>query len=178
MDVGRIAPPRRLVSSSVGVFGVSAIWAWVGVMETRLRGCCSRWEFLCLWVSGCEDLGCPPCVGHEVLWGVVVAQPWPGVPVVVMVTQPLPGVPMGVMVTQPLPGVPVGVMVTQPLPGFPVVRHRRRRRPPACLLHHDRRDPRVSTVHPVVGAQGGRPLQLHPGLPGRPVLWEVGGYTG
>ena len=130
-----------------------------------------------MWVSECEDLGCPPCVGHEVRWVVVVAQPLPGVPMVVMVTQPLPGVPVVVMVTQPLPGVPMGVM-TQPPPGVPVVRRRHRRRPPARLLLPDRRGPRVSTVHSVVGAQGGRPLQLRPGLPGRPVLWGVGEYTG
>ena len=108
-------------------------------------------------------LGCHPCGGHEVLWVAVVAQPLPGVPVVVMVTQPLPGVPVVVMVTQPLPGVPVG---------------RHRRRPPARLLLPDRRGSRVSTVHSVVGAQGGRPLQLRSRLPGRPVPWEVGGYTG
>ena len=105
----------------------------------------------------------PPCVGHEVRWVEVVALPLPGVPVVVMMTQSLPGV-------------PVVVMMTQPLPGVPVVRHRRR--PPARLLLPDRRGPRVSTVHSVVGAQGGRPLQLLPGLPGRPVPWGVGGYTG
>ena len=128
-------------------------------------------------MSGFVDLGCPPCGGHEVRWVVVVAQPLPGVPVVVMVTQPLPGVPVVVMVTQPLPGVQMGVM-TQPPPVVPVVRRRHRRRPPARLLFPDRRDPRVSTVHSVVGAQGGRPLQLLPGLPGRPVPWGVGGYTG
>ena len=72
-------------------------------------------------------MGCPPCGGHEVRWVEVVAQPLPGVPVVVMMTQPLPGV--------------------------PVVRHRRR--PPVRLLLPDRRGPRVSTVHSVVGAQGG-----------------------
>ena len=162
MDVGRLAPPRRLVSSSVGAFGVSAVWDWVGVMETRFRGC-SRMEFLYLWVSGCEDMGCPPCGGHEVRWVVVVAQPLPGVPVVVMVTQPLPGVPVEVM--------------TQPPPGVPVVRRRHRRRFPARLLLHDRRDPMISTVRSVVGAHGGRPLLLHPDLPGRPVLWGVGGCT-
>ena len=114
---------------------------------------------------GVRDFGLPPpCGGHEVQWVEVVAQPLPGVPVVVMVTQPLPGV-------------PVMVMVTQPLPGVPVVRHHRRRLPGRLLLP-DRRGPRVSTVHSVVGAQGGRLLQLHPGLPGRPVLWGVGGYTG
>ena len=116
-------------------------------------------------MSGCGDLGCHTCGGHEVLWGVVVAQPLPGVPMVVMVTPPLPGDPMGVMVTQPPPGVPV-------------VRRRHRRRPPARLILPDRRGPRVSTVHSVVGAQGGRPLLLYPGLLGRPVLWGVGGYTG
>ena len=94
-------------------------------------------------MSGCVDLGCPPCGGHEVRWVVVVAQPLPGVPVVVMVTQPLPGVPVG----------------------------RHRRRPPARLLLPDCRGLRVSTVHSVVGAQGGRPLLLYPGLLGRPVLW-------
>ena len=62
------------------------------------------------------------------------------------------------------------------LMGVPVVRHRRR--PPARLLLPDRVGPRVSTVHSVVGVQGGRPLQLRPGLPGRSVLWGVGGYTG
>ena len=96
---------------------------------------------------------------------------------VVMVTQPLPGVPVMVMVTQPLPGVPVMVMVTQPLPGVPVVRHRRRRLPGRLLLP-DRRGPRISTVHSVVGVQEERLLQLLPGLPGRPVLWGVGGYMG
>ena len=130
-----------------------------------------------MWVSECEDLGCL-WRGFEVLWGVVVAQPLPGVPVVVMVTQPLPGVPVVVMVTQPLPGVPVVVMVTQPLPGVPVVRRLHRRRPPARLLLLDRRGSGVSTVHSMVGVQGWRPLQLHPCLPGRPVPWEVGGCTG
>ena len=115
-------------------------------------------------MSGCVDLGCPPCGGHEVRWVEVVAQPLPGVPVVVMMTQPQPGV-------------PVVVMMTQPLPGVPVVRHRRRRLPGRLLLP-DRRGPRVSTVHSVVGVQGGRPLQLRSRLPGRPVPWEVGGYTG
>ena len=68
------------------------------------------------------------------------------------------------------------VMVTQPLPGVPVIRHRRRL--PDRLLLPYRRGPRVSTVHSVVGAQEERPLQLPPGLPGRPVLWGVGGYMG
>ena len=127
-------------------------------------------------MSGWEGLGCPTCGGHEVQWGVVVAQPLPVVPVVVMMTQPLPGVPVVVVVAQPLPGVPVVVMMAQPLPGVPVVR--RCRRPLARLRLPDRRGPRVSTVHSVVGAQEGRPLQLPPGLLGRPVLWGVGGYTG
>ena len=107
-----------------------------------------------------------------------MVQPLPGVPVKVMVTQPLLGVPRDVMVTQPLPGVTGDVMMTQSLPGVPVVRCRHHRRPPGRLLLHDHRDPRVSTVRSVVGAQGWRPLLLHPGLPGRPVLWGVGGCTG
>ena len=129
-------------------------------MKAHLRGCCSRWGFLCLWVSGCEDLGCPPCGGHDVLRGVVVAQP------------------VIVVVIQPLPGVPVIVVVTQPLPWVPLVRRRHHRRPPGRLVLPDPRDPMVSTVRSVVGAQGGRPLLLHPGLPGRPVLCGVGGCTG
>ena len=130
-------------------------------------------------MSGCEDLGCPPpCWGHEVLWGVVVAQPLPGDPMEVMVTQPLPGVPVEVMVTQPLPGVPAEVMVTQPLQGVPVIRRRHRRRPPGRLLSLDHWDPGVSTGRSVVGVRGVRPLLLYPGLPGRPVLWGVGGCTG
>ena len=79
---------------------------------------------------------------------------------------------------QPLPGVPVVVMMTQPLPGVPVVRHPHRRRLPGRLLLPDRRDPWVSTVRSVAGVRGVRPLLLPLGLPRRPVLWGVGGYTG
>ena len=127
---------------------------------------------------GCEDLGCPPCGGHEVLRGVVVAQPLPGDPMGVMVTQPLPGVSVEVMVAQPLPGDPVEVMVAQPLPGVPVICRRHRRRPPGRLLSLDHWDPGVSTGRSVVGVLGVRPLLLYPGLPERPDLWGVGGCTG
>ena len=71
VGVGRIAPPRGLISSSVGAFGVSAAWVLVGmvVVVAWLLGYCFRWGFFLLWVSGCEDLGCPPCGGHDVQWG-------------------------------------------------------------------------------------------------------------
>ena len=151
----------------MGVFDVSAASALVGVvvMEAHLRGCCLRWGFLCLWVSGCEDLGCPPCGGHEVLRGVVMAQPLPVVPVNVMVTQPLPGVPVDVMVTQPLPWSRWFVVVI-----IVVLRA-------VCCST-------VLGIHGLHGPLGGggpgwgRPLLLHPGLPGRPVLCGVGGCTG
>ena len=82
------------------------------------------------------------------------------------------------LVTRLLPGVPVAMVVTRPLSGVPVVSLRHLRRPPVRLLLLDHRGSGVSTVRPVVGAQGGRPLLLLPGLPGRPVLWGVGGCTG
>ena len=39
-DVGRTAPPRGLISSSVGAFGVSAAWVLVGIVAVvaQLRG--------------------------------------------------------------------------------------------------------------------------------------------
>ena len=153
VGVGRVATPLGLRSSSVGTSGVSVVSALVRVVVMRAprRGCCLRWGFLCLWVSRCEALGCLPCGGHEVL--------------------------QGVLVTQPSSVVPVVMRVTQPLPVVPVVR-RRHPRPRARLLLHHHRDPMVSTARSMVWVPWGRPLQLHPGLPGRPVPWEVGGCTG
>ena len=127
-----VAPPRGLISSSVGAFGVSAAWVLVGmvVVMAWLRGYCFRWGFFLLWVSGCEYLGCPHCGGHDVQWVRVVAQP--------------------------LLGVGVEVRVTQPLPRIPVFRRRpHRHRCPVRPQLHGRRGPAVSRALPVGGGPGG-----------------------
>ena len=64
-DVGRVAPPRTLVSSSDGVVGASSAWFLVGVVVVMAgRRNVRTWgAYLLLWASRCGDLGCPPVGG-------------------------------------------------------------------------------------------------------------------